>query len=256
MTARDRLRALLTDPPAPGSDTGPWIDVVGSRPGARGRLQDVWESGPGALGYAGALAVGERVESVVPALLGGDGIRDFYRVERRLRVLEGETVLDLACGPGTLTRRLADAVGPAGLVIATDLSVPMLSRAARAVRHGAVAFLRADAMDVPLRDDSVDAVCCSLCLHLVPDLDGALAGVARVLRPGGRVALAVPAYGRGPFRALTETLERYAQARLFSPGELPAALSRQGFERVRERRAGGTLLVDATASGAPGTRRR
>ena len=249
MNARARLCDLLLEPPAAGSDTGGWIDVVEGRPGARGRLQDVWESGAGAVGYQGLLTVGDQLEGVVPALFGGDGMRLFYRVDERLGLVGGETVLDLACGPGTLTRRLADAVGPEGLVVATDLSIPMLSRATRAVRRRTVAFLRADAMNLPLRDGTVDAINCSLCLHLVPDLEGALAGMARVLRPGGRVAIAVPAHGRGPLRGLTGTLERYAQARLFSPGELPSALSRQGFGRIRERRAGETLLADATAPG-------
>ena len=89
----------------------------------------------------------------------------------RLDLVGGETVLDLACGPGTLTRHLADAVGPDGLVIGADLSPAMLTRAARAITSSNTVFVRADAMALPLRDACVDAVCCSLLLQLVPDLD-------------------------------------------------------------------------------------
>ena len=247
MSARDRLVELLAEPPVDRAGPEPWLDLVDGRPGSRGRIQDVWESGGGALWYDGLLAAGDATEGWVPDLLGGASVRAFYRVADRLGLSGGETVLDLACGPGTLTRRLSTAVGPQGLVVASDLSIPMLSRATRAIRSPNVAFLRADAMDLPLRDDTVDAVCCSLCLHLVPDVDTALNGIARVLRPGGRVALAVPAHGSGLGRRLTETLSRVAQARLFDAGELAAALSRRGFGEVRERETRGLQLVDAAA---------
>lgn len=247
MSARDRLLELLAHPPADRAGVEPWLDLVDGRPGSRGRIQDVWESGAGALWYDGLLAAGDAAEGWVPDLLGGAFLRDFYRVADRLQLAGGETVLDLACGPGTLTRRLSTAVGREGLVVASDLSVPMLSRASREVRASNVAFLRADAMDLPLRDDTVDAVCCSLCLHLVPDVETALGEIARVVRPGGRVALAVPAHAGGVARRFTETLSRVAQARVFGAGELAGALSRRGFVGVRERESRGLQLVDAAA---------
>ena len=245
MSARDRVLALLAHPPA--DPAGPWLDLVAGRPGSRGRLQDAWQSEGGAGGYDGLLAVGDRIEGVVPDLLGGGNLRAFYRVDERLGLVGGETVLDLACGPGTLTRRLARAVGRDGLVIAADLSVPMLTRAARSTPFSCVDFVRADAMDLPLRDDAVDAISCSLCLHLVPDLGTALEEMARVLRPGGPAAIAVPAHGPGPLRALTETLARFGQARLFGPGELAEEMRARGWSAVVERSIGGIRLVDAGA---------
>ena len=149
----------------------------------------MWQSEGGAGGYDGLLAVGDRLEGVVPGLLGGGNLRAFYRVDERLGLVGGETVLDLACGPGTLTRRLARAVGRDGLVIAADLSEAMLARAARSTPFACVDFARIDAMYLPLRDACVDAVSCSLCLHLVPDLGTALEEMARVLRPGAPAAL-------------------------------------------------------------------
>ena len=55
----------------------------------------------GAGGYDGLLAVGDRIEGVVPDLLGGGNLRAFYRVDERLGLLGSETVLDLACGPSS-----------------------------------------------------------------------------------------------------------------------------------------------------------
>lgn len=247
MSARRRLLELLTHPPS--DTTGPWLDLVAGRPGSRGRVQDVWQSEGGAGGYDGLLAVGDRLEGVVPDLLGGRNLRAFYRVDERLGLVGGETVLDLACGPGTLTRRLARAVGRDGLVIAADLSVPMLARAARSTPYACVDFARVDAMDLPLRDATVDAVSCSLCLHLVPDLGTALEEMARVLRPGGPVAIAVPSHAPGPLRPLTETLARFGQARLFGPGDLSGEMRSRGWTGVAERSLGGLRLVDARAPG-------
>lgn len=245
MSARDRLLTVLAHPPS--DTTGPWLDLVAGRQGSRGRVQDVWQSEGGAGGYDGLLAVGDRLEGFVPELLGGDSLRAFYRVDERLGLIGGETVLDLACGPGTLTRRLARAVGRDGLVIAADLSVPMLTRAARSTPFACVDFARIDAMDLPLRDACVDAVSCSLCLHLVPDVGTALEEMARVLRPGGPVAIAVPSHAPGPLRPLTEAAARFGQTRLFGPDELSGEMRSRGWMGVRERSLGGIRLVDASA---------
>ena len=246
--AADRLAPLLSVPLP--TDTGaPFLDLVEGHPGSRGRIQDLWESAGGAGVYDLVLATGERVRDRLPGAAGGM-LRDFYAVDRRLDLVGGETVLDLACGQGTHTRRLARAVGPSGLVVGADLSAPMLRRAARAVPAENTVFVRADAMDLPLRDDTIDALCCSLCLHLVPDLDTALAQIARVLRPGGRLAVAVPAHGPGPTRWATEVFGRVGQMRMFRRGELADALVRHGFGRVKTRWESVMQVVDAVAPGA------
>lgn len=249
MGAETRLRGLLVQSPPASDSAQRWWDLVDGCPGARGRVQDFWESSGGAGAYDALLAGGARLHRWVPAFAGGALLADFFGVADRLGLRGGETVLDLACGPGTLTRLLADAVGPTGLVVGADLSPPMLDRAAHAVRTPQVVFARVDAMDLPLGDSTVDAVCCSLCLHLVPDLDTALGEILRVLRPGAPMALAVPAHGRGPLRALTGMLARGGQVRLFENGELAAALRRHGALRVRDRHDHLMQLVDAVAPG-------
>jgi arsenite methyltransferase len=81
----------------------------------------------------------------------------------------------------------------------------------------------------------------------VPDLGTALEEMARVLRPGGPAAIAVPSHAPGPFRVVTEGLARFGQARVFAPGELSGQMRARGWSGVAERSIGGIRLVDASA---------
>jgi len=106
----------------------------------------------------------------------------------------GEQVLDIACGTGLVAFDAARAVGPAGRVLGVDLSGRMLDVA----RHRAVelqisncSFARMDAEALALPDASFDLVLCALGLMYMPDPEQALREIRRVLRPGGRVGLAV-----------------------------------------------------------------
>ena len=83
-----------------------------------------------------------------------------------------------------------------GSRLSVDISEPMLARAVRAEAGPQIGFLRADAQRLPLRDETVDAVVSIAVLQLVPDPAAALAEMARVLRPGGRLAVMVPTAGR------------------------------------------------------------
>jgi ubiquinone/menaquinone biosynthesis C-methylase UbiE len=116
----------------------------------------------------------------------------------RLLVLElldvkaGERVLDVACGPGTLTYPLANAAGPEGLVVGTDLAEGML-RLALEDAPANVALARMDSERLGLRDAAFDAVACGHGLQFCPDLGAALAGMLRVLRSPGRFSASFPA---------------------------------------------------------------
>jgi ubiquinone/menaquinone biosynthesis C-methylase UbiE len=106
----------------------------------------------------------------------------------------GEHVLDTACGTGLVTFRAAEAVGPDGRVVGTDISeemVRMVSEIAsqRGISH--VSFERMDAEALALDDASFDAALCGLGLMYFPDPIKAFKEMARVLRPDGRVGLAV-----------------------------------------------------------------
>lgn len=111
------------------------------------------------------------------------------------RVTTGDRVLDLACGAGDPALAAADRVGPAGTVVATDLSPDMLAFAAQRAAAAGLTNVETHEMDaeaIDLPDASVDVVLCRLGLMFLPDLDRALTGVYRVLVPGGRFATAIP----------------------------------------------------------------
>ena len=77
---------------------------------------------------------------------------------------------------------------PDGLALGVDISEPMLARAVRAEAGPQVGFLRADAQRLPLRDQTIDAAVSIAVLQLIPDPAATLSEIARVLRPGGRLA--------------------------------------------------------------------
>jgi SAM-dependent methyltransferase len=131
----------------------------------------------------------------------------------KLNPESGETVLDIACGPGTVTRLAAQRVGPKGRVIGCDLSPAMLelARSKNSIDGGApVDYLECPADALGVADDSIDLVTCQQGLQFFPDRDAALAEMRRVLRPGGRLGIAVwcSIEDCPPFLALANALEK------------------------------------------------
>jgi demethylmenaquinone methyltransferase/2-methoxy-6-polyprenyl-1,4-benzoquinol methylase len=98
-----------------------------------------------------------------------------------LALRPGSTVLDLACGTGDLCRELASSgLRPLGI----DLSYGML-----AATRTPAPLVQGDALRLPLRAAAVDGVTCGFALRNLAALEPFLAELARVLRPGGRIAL-------------------------------------------------------------------
>jgi trans-aconitate methyltransferase len=100
----------------------------------------------------------------------------------------GRDVLDIGCGVGDLTARVADLVGPEGSVLGVDSSPGMIEQASARTRPGlAFAVCAAQDLDAVVAPRSADVVLSVACLHWVPGADhpGVLASVRRVLRPGG-----------------------------------------------------------------------
>jgi ubiquinone/menaquinone biosynthesis C-methylase UbiE len=106
----------------------------------------------------------------------------------------GDQVLDIACGTGLVSLRAARAVGPTGHVAGIDLSERMVHAAERRAREtGAMncSFSRMDGETLTFPDASFDVVLCGLGLMYMPDPGASLREMRRVVRPGGRVSVAV-----------------------------------------------------------------
>jgi ubiquinone/menaquinone biosynthesis C-methylase UbiE len=105
----------------------------------------------------------------------------------------GQRILDLACGPGTLSYRLAGEVSPDGEVVAIDLAPGMIELARREAPSGLpVRFELMDMEELRFPDADFDAAVCGHGLQFVPDLLRALSEARRVVKPGGRFAASVP----------------------------------------------------------------
>ena len=106
----------------------------------------------------------------------------------------GERVLDVATGPGVVAVAAARAVGPTGHVVATDLAPEWGEVVAEACADAGIANVEFRAMGaeaLALPDESFDVALCQFGLMFVPDPVRALREMRRVLRPGGRLGVAV-----------------------------------------------------------------
>lgn len=126
--------------------------------------------------------IADRYDLITRVLSYGQDRRWKARLVRDARITASDVVVDLACGTGDIARLAAEA--GARWVIGVDLTPRMLTVAR--VRGGRTRYLAGDMGALPLGSASADVVTTGYGLRNVPDLDEALAEVARVLRPGGR----------------------------------------------------------------------
>jgi SAM-dependent methyltransferase len=104
----------------------------------------------------------------------------------------GQTAIDVGCGTGRALPPLRAAVGPTGRVLGFDLTPEMLAAAVGYGRAAHAVLVLADARRLPLGPASVDAVFAAGLLPHLPDPAGGLRELARVTRPGGRLAVFHP----------------------------------------------------------------
>ncbi len=106
-------------------------------------------------------------------------------------VRPGQRVLDVAAGTGDMTRHFSRVVGTGGQVIMTDINAAMLVRGRDRMLDrgfcGNVEYVIADAENLPFPDRSFHCVCIAFGLRNCTDKERALASMARVLVPGGRL---------------------------------------------------------------------
>ena len=214
-----RALELLANPPVKPDVSNGYLELLGAGlPPGTPRVEAVFASPVGSMVYDNMQALIRRLFSAM------------QQPTEWLNIPPGGIALDVGCGPGTVTASLARAAGPDGLALGLDLSQAMLARAVRAEAGPQIAFLRADAQQLPLRDETVDAVVSIAVLQLVPDPAAALAEMARVLRAGGRLAVMVPTAGRAAriWRMLPSI-----GAHLFGEDEIGDILEDHGFTSVR-----------------------
>ena len=183
----------------------------------------------------------------------------FHRAfERELQAIVNELplsaemrVLDLACGDGFYTSRIAERLGSEGFITGADISQAYLSEASvQASRHDGRAkinFVGATVDQLPFPDDTFDLVWCAQSLYSLPDPVVGIGQMARVVRPGGLVAvlendtlhqvlLPWPVSLELPLRAaeLRFFLEASRNSKKYYVGRrLPAILAAAGLEPLR-----------------------
>jgi arsenite methyltransferase len=133
------------------------------------------------------------------------------RLIRSLGALPGGVVVDVACGRGESTLQVARATGAQAIGI--DLSAVSIAAARRSAEVAGLAasveFVVGDAEALPLGDGAADAVLCECSFCTFPDKERAAAELARVLKPGGRLALSDMVADRERLPASLRTLEAW-----------------------------------------------
>lgn len=111
------------------------------------------------------------------------------RVADAARIQPGHCVVDVACGTGVLARAVADRVGPGGSVVGLDINEGMLAIARRKAPQ--IEWRQGPAEALPFDSSSFDAVVSQFGLMFFEDRRAAVEEMVRVLRPGGRLAVAI-----------------------------------------------------------------
>jgi ubiquinone/menaquinone biosynthesis C-methylase UbiE len=159
---------------------------------------------------------------------------------------EGERILDVGCGNGSLTFALAE-VTRLREIVAIDYSPVFVEEAARLNTDPRIKIHQADACDLPFEDGSFDRALSLLVLHFVPEAGTAVSEMRRVVRPGGTVAAAVWDHlgGMPAMRMMVDTVaalgesgrqfrDRYCFQPMMQPGEMKQTFAEQGLADVTE----------------------
>lgn len=206
------------------------LPASGDREALRANLHGLWAAvAPSWAEHANY--VDARAAAVTTAML--DGVRP----------QPGERVLELACGPGGAGLAAAKIVAPGGEVVLSDIAAEMTAIAAARARTLGVSNVRTlefDIEDIDQPDGSYDVVLCREGLMLVTDPAAGAREIARVLRPGGRAAIAVwAAREHNPWLGLVFDAVSEQVGRPVPPPGVPTPFSLGDVERLR------TLLTDA-----------
>src|SRR5215470_13652554 len=175
--------------------------------------------------------------------------KDVDRIASLIQRRHG-VILDLACGPGNITRRIAR-LAPESVVVGFDLSPQMLERAVRLTAKEGLAnvyYIRGSALSLPFKAEAFDAVTCCGALQLFQDQDQAVGEIARVLKSKGDFVCQTTL---GPKRPplLIRMADRMLKFGYFYLDDLKERLSRFNFDLQAEERSNINYIFRAAKCG-------
>jgi SAM-dependent methyltransferase len=149
----------------------------------------------------------------------------------------GEVVVDLGSGGGLDVFLASKLVGPEGRAIGIDMTTAMIERSRENAKRGGytnVEFYQSTIDSIPLPDASVDCVISNCVVNLAPDKAAVFREIARVLKPGGRVALSDIALKRELPEAVAQSMAAYVGciAGAILIDDYRAGLLQAGFQHV------------------------
>jgi len=159
--------------PVPATDVAEEVDKSGGR--VRGMFSEI----------------APRYDLVNRLLSGGIDLVWRRTAVRRAPPPSSGAILDVCCGTGDLALEYAAAAGPRVRIVASDFCRPMLDRGVEKGRRAgrAIEWIEADALDLPFATGEFDLVTVAFGLRNMADTGRGLAELARVTRPGGRLAI-------------------------------------------------------------------
>jgi SAM-dependent methyltransferase len=175
--------------------------------------------------------------------------KDIDRIASLIQRRHG-LILDLACGPGNFTRRVAR-MAPQSTVVGFDLSPQMLERAVKlTAKEGLrnVYYIRGSALSLPFKREAFDAVTCCGALQLFQDQDQAVGEIARVLKTQGDFVCQTTLGPRKP-PLLVRAADRLLKFGYFYLDDLKERLSRFNFDLKLEERSNINYIFRAAKSG-------
>lgn len=169
----------------------------------------------------------------------------------------GEVVVDLGCGGGLDVLLAAKKVGPAGRAVGIDMTLAMLELARRNASQSGVTnaeFYQATIDRMPLADATVDCVISNCVINLAPDKRAVFREIARVLKPGGRLAVSDIALKQPLPAEIGENIMAYIGciAGAISLEEYRAGLTEAGFAAIEFVDSGADLNVYAKVENQSG----
>ncbi len=191
--------------------------------------------GPGASGAAVFGRAAATYDTVIP-FFGHIGARLVELAE----LVPGERVLDVPCGRGASLFPAAQAVGPGGRVLGVDLAAEMVDLLEADLAEAGTTnaeVRRMDAAHLDLAGGSFSVVLSGFSMHVLDDPEQVAGELARVLRPGGRIAASIPAGQGSEWDFVLEVFTSFAP-RLTAPMPLPV---RPDFDVLVPLRAGGFI---------------